>query len=588
MEANGTENERQLTLEEIKFWKVDALKDFLRIRGLKTTGLKAELQALVYSAVRFGYSVKPSEVEEERSRSKQYAELLFINGKQIPDPLADLKDDWLPEKEGVKFWPPVSYFEIAEWLLSEAPCPSEASKMERKSRGTRPKTLQERLLSDYKEGKAFSYFNSKWLHEIFYHPISAESEVSVLKAQCTPSLAVKNIPHSVWVAIDKSSGKIYSAYCSCFAGLGSSCNHVAALVFKLDHAFMTGVSQNRHLPCTSKVCSWNVYSGGAAAVLHGKPVCEMQWVKPSYGNKRKRKQPVNTAVKRLFNPMGSKAIPPARQLANAMYPTCERSTVFKYLQDEESHNVSPSVNYSPEVDFNLGQEVEVETKNSVDPDCLTTLGGRYETVESFLNGLPTYTQEEVNVVEEHTRGQAENIQWAKFRAGMITASNLKSAITRQATLDDPCSSKSQDTKPIIERLMGRSTIDRNLPNLKYGRIMEPIARNAYETIQKENGHQSVQVKECGLFVHPIKVFLGASPDGLVSCKCCDEPGVLEIKCPRTIAFEEPTAENLDYLTMVDGETKLKNNHQYYYQVQCQMGITGRTWCDFFVYSQDSI
>ena len=45
MEANGTENERQLTLEEIKFWKVDALKDFLRIRGLKTTGLKAELQA---------------------------------------------------------------------------------------------------------------------------------------------------------------------------------------------------------------------------------------------------------------------------------------------------------------------------------------------------------------------------------------------------------------------------------------------------------------------------------------------------------------------------------------------------------------
>ena len=68
----------QLTLEEIKLWKVDALKDFLRIRGLKTMRVKAELQALVYSAVQFGYEVKPSELDEERARSVQY-DLLDIN-----------------------------------------------------------------------------------------------------------------------------------------------------------------------------------------------------------------------------------------------------------------------------------------------------------------------------------------------------------------------------------------------------------------------------------------------------------------------------------------------------------------------------
>ena len=76
MEESWPENESQLTLEEIRLWKVDALKDFLRIRGLKTTGLKAELQALAYiSVVQFGFDVKPrpNEVEEERLRSKQYA-----------------------------------------------------------------------------------------------------------------------------------------------------------------------------------------------------------------------------------------------------------------------------------------------------------------------------------------------------------------------------------------------------------------------------------------------------------------------------------------------------------------------------------
>ena len=29
--------------------------------------------------------------------------------------------------------------------------------------------LRTRLLTDYKEGKAFSYFDSKWLKEVFYH-----------------------------------------------------------------------------------------------------------------------------------------------------------------------------------------------------------------------------------------------------------------------------------------------------------------------------------------------------------------------------------------------------------------------------------
>lgn len=32
-----------------------------------------------------------------------------------------------------------------------------------------------RLLSDYKEGKAYSYFDSGWLQELLYHPIEGNN-----------------------------------------------------------------------------------------------------------------------------------------------------------------------------------------------------------------------------------------------------------------------------------------------------------------------------------------------------------------------------------------------------------------------------
>ena len=61
-------------------YSIEALKDFLHIRGLKTTGKKADLRALVYACTHLNVDVKPDEVEEDLQRSKQYAELLGACG----------------------------------------------------------------------------------------------------------------------------------------------------------------------------------------------------------------------------------------------------------------------------------------------------------------------------------------------------------------------------------------------------------------------------------------------------------------------------------------------------------------------------
>ena len=83
--------------------------------------------------------------------------------------------------------------------------------------------------------------------------------------------------------------------------------------------------------------------------------------------------------------------------------------------------------------------------------------------------------------------------------------------------------------------------------------MEEEARQHYLEEKKRLGHKDVKVEPCGLFVIQNKSFLGASPDAVVSCSCCGK-GVLEIKCPYSIANQVPPESNLTYLrkTAVDG------------------------------------
>ena len=56
-----------------------------------------------------------------------------------------------------------------------------------------------------------------------------------------------------------------------------------------------------------------------------------------------------------------------------------------------------------------------------------------------------------------------------------------------------------------------------------------------------------------------------------------------------IRGEIPSADNPDYLqsTMTsdnNNTTVLKTNEPYYFQVQGQLRVTGRKYCDFFVYT----
>ncbi|XP_067939760.1 uncharacterized protein [Watersipora subatra] len=91
-------------------------------------------------------------------------------------------------------------------------------------------------LKSYKTGKAYSYFFNDWIQEVFFYDIR-DTDACYLKSTCTPSQRVNDIPHSQWIKVLKSSGVVQSAFCSCVAGLSQTCNHIAALMFKIESAF---------------------------------------------------------------------------------------------------------------------------------------------------------------------------------------------------------------------------------------------------------------------------------------------------------------------------------------------------------------
>ena len=77
-------------------------------------------------------------------------------------------------------------------------------------------------------------------------------------------------------------------------------------------------------------------------------------------------------------------------------------------------------------------------------------------------------------------------------------------------------------------------------------------------MEKER-HINLKVKKCGLIVGT-DVYVGASPDGLVSCNCHGE-GVLEIKCASKFWAEDPNDIKGNLLYIRKGE--MNKNHKYY-------------------------
>lgn len=281
----------------------------------------------------------------------------------------------------------------------------------------------------------------------------------------------------------------------------------------------------------------------------------------------------NPVARQLFKPIPESKKSCLDDLVNVILPVCPSACFLQYVSSERCQ---PDL---AESDTNVGMVIEVNTEDK-EPATLLQLAENCDSVGQFLKEIPVYTAAQVSHIEELTRKQSASPDWTKMRKGMITASTVKRVVSKVEKLKID---QTTESSALVKLLAGYSAPPPNMPALKYGREMESHAKTCYTKVMRQFGHTSLTVRDSGLFVLAEHPYLGASPDGIVDCSCCGS-GLLEVKCPLKAAGLIPDECNVDCLELVDDKLLLKRNHSYFFQVQMQMGVTSKQWCDFFVYS----
>ena len=209
--------------------KIEELKNYLRLCGLKVTGNKVESVARVFAAIENAVQPVKTAVEVETELEVEYMAKLKIDERNIPD-LFKIPHGWMQEEEGMVFWPIMLYPDIFNYLMFN------------------PSELGITDLSDYKNSKAYSYYKCGWLQTLSYHNLSG-SNFCILKAECRQSQSI-NIPlHKMWIILETKTSRFRVCHCTYMAGMGQTCNHVATAMFSVEAAITNPA-------CTSSSNEW--------------------------------------------------------------------------------------------------------------------------------------------------------------------------------------------------------------------------------------------------------------------------------------------------------------------------------------------
>lgn len=311
------------------------------------------------------------------------------------------------------------------------------------------------------------------------------------------------------------------------------------------------------LPVTSYVCQWNVPRRRKESTM---PFSEAKFPKHTYGRQNKRTmKPLEN-----FDPR----------------PQEYRGTAVSHLPEllgkVRGKGLSISLSLDPQMKFWTDQS------HSLSGPRLPSKTELQESVSSLKTSL-ALPLDRIRDIEQHTRNQSHTSLWFEVRKFRLTASFF-GAVSRRR----PSTSPNSLVLSILQRKSFESAAT------EWGKNNEEKAIELYVRIQQECGHSDLYACKSGFVISEEYPFLGASPDAAVyDPSTAKSFGLAEVKCPyscRTITPTEACSKPYFFCTVCPdtGKPKLKKSHPYYAQVQGQMGVTKREWCDFVVYTEKGL
>ncbi|XP_015260755.1 PREDICTED: uncharacterized protein LOC107105150, partial [Cyprinodon variegatus] len=148
------------------------------------------------------------------------------SGRSVPHPQTIL--EW---EDDMKKWPHITYEDIFNYVVL--------------SLGADGSTMR-----NYKSTEAYQYLHSGKVGKVLIS--NNINDLIFLKADVNPSQS-KSDAHSAWI-LTTSTGTVETAGCTCVAGLGKSCSHAAAILWKVQYAVSKGLTG---WSCTDEQRHWN-------------------------------------------------------------------------------------------------------------------------------------------------------------------------------------------------------------------------------------------------------------------------------------------------------------------------------------------
>ena len=205
----------------------------MALRGLKQNGRKAELIARAFGAYKLNVPIKFTQEQIYKKIGEEYAKRLKTNYlKTNPNELPE--QAWLDD---LQKWPGIDNGKLFSYIL-------------------RVKAVAVKYIGKYKDQKAYSYWMSGFVDAVYFAKCPSDGKFTFLKGNVSPTQKLQDDPHKVWVCIEgtEKDCRIVTSWCTYTAGTAEVCNHVIALLYKVNYAFDKDFISPA---CTSIPQGWN-------------------------------------------------------------------------------------------------------------------------------------------------------------------------------------------------------------------------------------------------------------------------------------------------------------------------------------------
>ena len=397
--------------EDFLEWPVKQLQGYLSVRGLNTSGRHVELVARSFSAMELKLPIIQSEEEQRLQLQKDYLDKCDL--LELPDPFSFLEQS----TEDLTKWPLLDTGHIFSYILKN-------------------REFNTDYIGKYKDQKAYSYFDSGFVGQILcYNYVLAERNVVILFANVRASMSI-HTEKRLWVAVDVKNvkdPKILSADCSCMAGANECCNHVIAVLYKIQYANAKGFISPA---CTEKACQWNKSSKKEIEPQRIRDIIVRKKTASKEGNVEGSREELRMKALNEFDP---------------------RREFHRQTSDQQKHvffqNIE-EVNKSAVLFKSLDKRVQEIDISNLTIDCCVSrtlehdFGGQDTLTHSFLSNLHM-TEASILKVEKETLGQSDNKLWFDMRRGRLTASKLHDYYTKISAISKSHNKKGIKTTPMV-------------------------------------------------------------------------------------------------------------------------------------------